>query len=120
MSNKYFFCPLQEVDSALKRKWSLLIIYTIGNHKEIGYSSMQKELKNISPKTLSDTLAVLEKEQLIKKFLLGNPTQKTKYQLTKDGLSLYPIILNLLLWSISRKKSNIKQCKCHHRPRKIP
>jgi DNA-binding HxlR family transcriptional regulator/CheY-like chemotaxis protein len=110
------FCPLQKVADALERKWSFQIIYEIGNHKKIRFNELQGELRDISPKTLSDTLKKLENESLINKKFFSQMPPKVEYSLTKDGLSLYPIVVDLLKWSISRKNSKIKECSCFSRP----
>ena len=110
------FCPLQEVADALERKWSFQIIYEIGNHKKIRFNVLQGELRDISPKTLSDTLKKLGNENLINKKFFSQMPPKVEYSLTKDGLSLYPIVVDLLKWSISRKNSKIKECSCFSRP----
>ena len=120
MYKEKLFCPLQEVAKAFERKWSLQIIYVIGNFKNIRFSRLQKELRYISPKTLSDTLVELEKELLIKKVLVSDSPQKIKYRLTKDGITVYPIIADMLIWSISRKKSVIKNCMCTFKPKRVP
>lgn len=110
------FSPLQEVADALERKWSFQIIYEIGNHKKIRFNELQEELRNISPKTLSVTLKKLENENLVSKKFFSQMPPKVEYSLTKDGLLLYPIVVNLLKWSISRKNSKIKECSCFCRP----
>ena len=115
------FCPLQEAVKDLERKWSFQIMYEIGNHKEIRFGNLQKELRYISPKTLSDTLLILEQGQLVKKLLVSNyQKKKIMYKLTYDGINLYPIVIDLLRWSISRKKSGIKHCLCTSKPETVP
>jgi len=118
--NKFLFCPLQEVAKDFERKWSFQIIFVIGNHKDIRFGLLQKELRHISPKTLSDSLLALEKEQLVKKHLTTGSPQKIKYKLTKDGITLHPIIKQLLRWSASRKKSVVKYCLCDSKPKDVP
>ena len=113
------FCPLQEVVQTFERKWSFLIIYMIGNHKIIRFGKLQDELRLITPKTLSDTLKKLEDENLISKKQFVEIPPKVEYRLTKDGSSLYPLILNLLKWSISRKNTSVKQCGCQSKPNNI-
>lgn len=102
------FSPLQEVVQALERKWSFQIIYEIGNYKTIRFGKLQDKLKVISPKTLSDTLKKLEGENLVCKKQFEEIPPRVEYRLTKDGSSLYPIIVNLLEWSISRKNKSDK------------
>ncbi len=113
------FCPLQEVVDVLERKWSFQIIYEIGNHNKIRFSELQEELKHISPKILSDTLKKLENGHLISKKFFKQIPPKVEYSLSKDGLSLYPIIVRLLKWSASRENSKIKECLCHNKPQEV-
>ena len=110
------FCPLQEVADALERKWSLQIIYTIGNYEKIRFNELQEELRHISPKTLSETLKKLENNYLVIKEIFNQIPPKVEYSLNEDGLSLYPIIVSLLNWSTSRNKSKIKECECSKKP----
>ncbi len=113
------FCPLQEVADALERKWTFQIIYEIGNHGKIRFNELQEELRDISPKTLSDTLKKLENGYLVSKKFFNQMPPKVEYSLNKDGLSLYPIIVKLLKWSASRKNSKIKQCLCNSKPLEV-
>ena len=117
--NNPLFCPLQEVTASLDRKWSFQIIYEIGNHKIIRFNALQDELEWIAPKVLSDTLTKLEDENLISKKQYEEIPPRVEYRLTKDGLSLYPIIVNLLNWSVSRKNTTIKRCLCHSKPKNV-
>lgn len=114
------FCPLQELGEFLERKWSFQIIYEIGNHKMIRFNELQDELKYISPKTLSDTLKKLKGGNLVCKKQFEQIPPKVEYSLTEEGLSLYPIIVDLLKWSISRKTTIMKHCLCHCKPDNIP
>lgn len=53
-------CPLEGVIDVITKKWSLLIINEIGNHRRIRYNDLMNELQHISPKTLADTLKELK------------------------------------------------------------
>ena len=43
-------CPLDGIIDVISKKWSLLIINEIGNHKRIRYNNLMKELQGITPK----------------------------------------------------------------------
>jgi len=107
------FCPLQEVVDTLSHKWSLQIIYHIGKHNIIRYVDLQNKLRYISPKTFCDTLRKLENENIINKKIFNVIPQRVEYSLAKDGIPLYPIVLNLLEWSTQRDNSKIKKCVCY-------
>ncbi len=59
-------CPLGGVMDIISKKWSLLVINTIGNSKKIRYSEIRDILGDINSKVLSDRLKELEEEGLIK------------------------------------------------------
>lgn len=117
---KFFSSPLSEAVEALERKWSFHIIYEIGNHKKIRFNQLQDELQHISPKILSDTLKKLEVNQLVEKKQFDKSSIKVEYTLSKDGLSLHPIIVDILKWSVSRKTSTAKNCPCPDKPADVP
>ena len=63
-SNVVCLCPLDGVIDTIGKKWGLLIINEIGNHKKLRYNQLMLELKGISPSTLASMLKDLEKEDL--------------------------------------------------------
>ncbi len=78
---------LLEISKAAKiigSKWTLLILNSLlGGTKRFG--ELQKELDNISPKTLSKRLRDLEKEGYIKKKVYPQIPPKVEYSLTKKA-----------------------------------
>jgi len=66
-----------------------------------------KELGNISPKTLSDTLKILQAEGLIKKETFNEIPPRVEYSLTEDGKELRKVIIPLLEWAA--KRNNVKK-----------
>lgn len=105
-------CPLEGVIDIISKKWALLVINEIGNHQIIRYKELQKELGNISPKTLADTLKVLQKEKLIKRETFNEIPPRVDYTLTKEGVKLREAILPLLRWAISKKGTVVAHCSC--------
>lgn len=90
-------CPLQTFLSKLGGKWNLVIIWHISEDKT-GFNEIKKSIGPISAKVLSEKLKELRKNKLItRKTLSGNPPH-VKYQLTKKGESLLPIISALHNW----------------------
>ena len=65
-SNAICLCPLEGVIDIISKKWALLTINEIGNHKRIRYTDLMNELQSISPKTLADTLKELKNNNLVK------------------------------------------------------
>jgi len=105
-------CPLEGVIDIISKKWALLTINEIGNHKRIRYTDLMKELQSISPKTLADTLKELKNNNLIKREAFNEIPPRVDYTLTKDGEQLREAIVPILQWAISKKGTIIAHCSC--------
>jgi len=60
-------CPVQGIIDVVGKKWAICIVNHLGRTKSLRYNEIKNQIGVISPKTLSDTLKVLEKERLIKR-----------------------------------------------------
>jgi DNA-binding HxlR family transcriptional regulator len=105
-------CPLDGIIDIISKKWALLIINEIGNHKRIRYNELMKELHSISPKTLADILKDLVKHGLIKREPFNEIPPRVDYTLTKDGEKLREEIIPILQWAISMKGTVVAHCSC--------
>ncbi len=114
-----FFCPLQGVIDIIGKKWALLVIYEIGNHKNIRFGELKTELQGITSKSLVNTLEGLQKSKLIRKESFKEIPPRVEYSLTREGEDLYGIIIPLIQWSASRKDAVVKECSCRSKPRNM-
>lgn len=105
-------CPLEGVIDIISKKWALLIINEIGNHKRIRYNDLMKEIEGISPKTLADTLKELANHKLVKRESFNEIPPRVDYTLTKDGEDLRYAIIPLLQWALSKKGTVVAHCSC--------
>jgi len=105
-------CPLEGVIDIISKKWALLVINEIGNHKRIRYNGLMNEIEGISPKTLADTLRELGKYNLIKRESFNEIPPRVDYTLTKDGEELRGAIIPILKWAISKKGTVVAHCSC--------
>ena len=105
-------CPLEGVIDIISKKWALLIVNEIGNHKRIRYNELMKELDKVSPKTLADTLRGLVNQNLIKRESFNEIPPRVDYTLTKEGEELREAILPILKWAISKKGTVVAHCSC--------
>src|SRR5829696_8081649 len=111
-SSAVCLCPLEGVIDIISKKWTLLIINEIGNHKRIRYNELMKELDKVSPKTLADTLRGLVNQNLIKRESFNEIPPRVDYTLTKEGEELREAILPILKWAISKKGTVVAHCSC--------
>lgn len=95
-------CPLEGIMEIISKRWTLLIIAAIGNHKKLRYNELMEKLGGISPKSLSDRLKELEKEGLVRREAFAEIPPRVEYTLTKDGDSLKKAMIPLMKWVSSR------------------
>jgi len=105
-------CPLDEIMNVISKKWTLLIINTIGNAQKVRYNKIMQQLKTINTKTLSDRLKELEKYGLIERRAYMEIPPRVEYSLTKKGKSLRKVILPLMEWTYNYTKENQKRTPC--------
>lgn len=110
--NVVLFCPLQGVIDIISKKWSLLVINEIGNHKNIRFNELRRELRGITAKSLIHTLNELQSNKLIHRKDFEEKLPRTEYSLAGDGIQLYHLIIPLLHWAASRKGAVVKECSC--------
>ena len=91
-------CPVQGVIDVVGKKWAICIVNHLGRAKSLRYNEIKNQIEVISPKTLSDTLKVLEKEGIIKREVYPETPPRVEYSLTKKGDELKTALLPLLQW----------------------
>ena len=92
-------CPVRNVLSRVGDKWSMLILLTLESHPTIRFKELQRNIPDISQKILTATLKTLEADGLIKREVFPEVPPRVEYSLTAKGLSLLPLIDNLLTWA---------------------
>lgn len=117
-SKSLCLCPLEGVIDTISKKWALLIIHSLGNASRVRFSQLMKELDGISPKALTDTLAVLQKEGFVGREAFSEIPPRVEYYLTDDGKELWAAILPLLQWTTKRENFTIEGCssRCSKKP----
>ena len=111
-NNVICLCPLEGIIDIISKKWALLIVNEIGNHKRIRYNELKKEIAGISPKTLADMLKELGKNRLVKREAFNEIPPRVDYTLTKDGEELRTSIIPILRWALSKKGTVVAHCSC--------
>lgn len=104
-------CPLKGVIDVIGKKWALLVVNVIGNHRSLRNKEIMQELK-ISPRTLSDTVKDLEKIGLIRRESFNEIPPRVQYSLTQKGKELRKAIIPLLEWASSMTKAGEFESCC--------
>ena len=97
MLNAESFCRLNKSIKVLSRKWSLVVIcHLLTGRKR--FSELEKLLRGISPKVLTETLSFLEKEGIVERIVVKGKPISVFYGLTNKGKSLEKVIHDLIEW----------------------
>ena len=102
------FCPIRNVVSRFGNKWALLVILILDENKAIRFGQIGKQIPDISPKVLSDTLRTLEADGLVNRTVYPEVPIRVEYELTEIGRSLVPIIQTLTEWALKNMKQIVE------------
>lgn len=95
-------CAVQESLNLISSRWTLAVLYAIdkGNNR---FSSLQKELENISKKVLSDRVNLLCESGIIQKKIITEKPLNIEYQITKKGQELIKVLAPIKLWATKNR-----------------
>ena len=91
-------CPISCSLDLWGDKWSLIIIRDLMFAKQCTYGDFLKSEKKISTNILASRLKTLEQNKIIEKLEHPNSKSKVLYKLTKKGIDLLPILIEINLW----------------------
>lgn len=92
-------CPVSCSLDIWGDKWSLLIVRDLMFAKQCTYGDFLKSAEGIATNILASRLQGLEENKIIEK--LDHPDSKAKvlYRLTRKGIDLLPIMIEINLWA---------------------
>jgi DNA-binding HxlR family transcriptional regulator len=96
---KFPTCPIRNVLGRFADKWSLLILCSLHGQDKMRYTEIKKAIPDISQKMLTSTLKQLQQDNLLKRKAYAEIPPRVEYSLTELGLSLMPIIGQMIEWA---------------------
>jgi DNA-binding HxlR family transcriptional regulator len=98
-SKKRSNCPISSSLDIWGDRWSLLIVRDLTFAKECTFGDFLRSPEGIATNILASRLQVLEEYKIIEK--LDHPDSKAKvlYRLTRRGIDLLPILIEINLWA---------------------
>ena len=92
-------CPISCSLEIWGDKWSLLIVRDLMFSKQCTYGDFLRSEEKIATNILAARLQMLEENEIIEK--LDHPESKAKvlYRLTHKGIDLFPILVEIHLWT---------------------
>ena len=97
-------CYLEDALNIIGGKWRLKIIWAIYKNEVIRYNELKRNIEGITNMMLSQSLKELEAAKIISRKQYNEIPPKVEYSLTKDGLSLIPILKDLEKWGKQQSK----------------
>ncbi|MEO8118514.1 MAG: helix-turn-helix domain-containing protein [Rhodoferax sp.] len=92
-------CPIRDVLERMGDRWSMLILFTLGDHERLRFSALKNEIGDISQRMLSQTLRRLEQDGLVSRTAFATIPPRVDYALTPLGQSFLEPMRKLLQWA---------------------
>jgi len=92
-------CSVKEILDIVSKKWTICIISILDQDSPKRFNEIKNTIQSISPKALSDTLKILENDQLITKTIFLEIPPRVEYTLTQKGNSLKDALGPLVEWA---------------------
>lgn len=113
-------CPIRNILARVGDKWSLLVLYTLQHKEPLRFKQLQRELPDISQKSLTQTLRILEEDGFVHREVFAEVPPRVEYRLTERGLSFLPVIDNLIGWAAANMEQIISDRKARMAEEKTP
>lgn len=113
-------CPIRNILARVGDKWSLLVLYTLQHKEPLRFKQLQREMPDISQKSLTQTLRTLEEDGFVHREVFAEVPPRVEYRLTERGLSFLPVIDNLIGWAAANMEQIISDRKARMAGEKTP
>ncbi|GAB1825221.1 winged helix-turn-helix transcriptional regulator [Turicimonas sp. TL08] len=115
-------CPLEYGLDVFGGKWKSRVLCVLAEKGTLRYSSLRKEMSNITDAVLAATLKELQTDNMIMRQQFDEIPPRVQYCLTDKGSSAIPILQSICKWSGAFHKEDNKnalpQCqKCNYTKR---
>lgn len=91
-------CNIEQTLNVIGGKWSFLVIRELFNGKK-RFGELQRNIKGVSPKALTDTLRHLEEKRVLDREAFPTVPVTVEYSLTPKGEDLHQILKEMKLWA---------------------
>lgn len=91
-------CPIRDVLDRLGDRWTVLILLALGE-RTLRFSALRREIEDISPRMLAQTLRHLEKDGLVSRHVYPTVPPRVEYSMTPLGQSFFDQLQHLIHWA---------------------
>lgn len=96
--------PLEYALSLVGGRWKMRILLALSEKKELRYGEIRQRVKGITDMMLSQSLRELLSDGLLDRVQYQEIPPRVEYSLTKDGISLLPVLEAFSAWSVQLMK----------------
>jgi len=104
-------CPINFALEIFGDKWTFLIVRDLMFKGKHFYGEFLLSEEGIATNILSDRLSLLESNGLISKSIDPSHKQKIIYRLTRKGIDLVPLLVEVIMWSAKYDKDSAVDMK---------
>lgn len=113
-------CPLEYGLEVFGGKWKSRIICVLAEKGTLRYSSLRKEMTNITDAVLAAALRELQGDGIIQRRQYDEIPPRVEYSLSEKGRSVVPILQSICRWAGAYHREDgentLPQCrKCDYR-----
>jgi DNA-binding HxlR family transcriptional regulator len=91
-------CPTRMVLDRLADKWTVLVVGQLA-HGTRRFGELRREISGISPKVLTQTLRMLERDGILARRIYASVPPKVEYTLTPLGRTLIRLVDEIRDWA---------------------
>jgi len=92
-------CPISSALDIFGDKWTLLVIRDLLFNEKKTYGEFLDAEEKIATNILADRLSLLEMAGILSKHKHPDSKAKILYQLTRKGIDLIPVLVEIIAWS---------------------
>ncbi|MBA3319930.1 MAG: helix-turn-helix transcriptional regulator [Pyrinomonadaceae bacterium] len=108
MKRKATRCPAETTLQIIGGRWKVLILFQLFQGVK-RFSELQRALKGISQKMLTQQLRELERDKIVEREVFPQVPPKVEYSLTSLGESLHPVIDAMCEWGVMLRDGKFDQ-----------
>jgi DNA-binding HxlR family transcriptional regulator len=97
-------CPIRDVLDRMGDRWSMLILFTLGDQGTLRFGALKAEISDISQRMLAQTLRRLEQDGLVSRTVYPTIPPRVDYALTTLGRSFLVPMNGLVRWAKAHHK----------------
>jgi len=109
--NRKSDCPINSALEIFGDKWTFLIVRDLMFKGKHFYGEFLLSEEKIATNTLADRLSLLESNVIVNNSSDPSHKQKIMYSLTKKGIDLVPVLVEVIMWSAKYDKNSAVDMK---------